>query len=68
MKYWIKQPPEHPLRKKLEPEDWQRIQQVMDGELPDGAASVDEIDAAHDVLYDAVAGKLQTHYGILIMN
>jgi hypothetical protein len=27
-----------------------------------------EIDAAHDVLYDAVAAKIQTHEGILLLH
>jgi hypothetical protein len=67
MKHWLKTPPEHPLRKSLTQEDWKRIQTAMETEDAD-AVTDEEVDAAYDVLYDAVAGKMQTHYGILIMN
>jgi hypothetical protein len=52
----------HPLRNKLTKEDWRRIQDVIDGKHDD--ATADEIDAAHDVYYDAIAGAEQTHFGI----
>lgn len=65
MKHWIKHPPQHPLRKKLTMEDWERIDQVMQGSVDPSYATVEELDAAYDVLYDAVATEQQTHMGIL---
>ena len=67
MKHWLSKPPEHPLRKKLTPEDWQRIQSAMESENVDDVTDA-EIDAAHDVLYDAIAAKIQTHEGILLLH
>jgi len=58
---------QHPLRDKLEAEDWQRIQKVLDRELDDSHASLDEINAANDVFYDAIAGEKQTHLGCLTL-
>ena len=55
--------PYHPLRDTLTKEDWQRIQTAMDTDNLDNV-TVDELDAAHDVLYDAVAGAQQTHLGV----
>lgn len=55
---------EHPLRKSLKKEDWRRIQAVLDKELDESDATVEEIEAAHDVFYDAIAGAEQTHYGV----
>lgn len=52
----------HPLRNELGPEDWERIQEVIDRKHDN--ATVDEIEAAHDVFYDAVVAKLQTHDGV----
>lgn len=54
----------HPLRHTLEDSDWKRIQQVLDGEIEQHHASLEELDAAQDVLYDAIVAKLQTHYGV----
>ncbi len=57
---------EHPLRKKLKKSDWARIEKAINNKNDD--ASTDEYDAAHDVLFDAIAGKTQTHLGILTLN
>lgn len=67
MKHWLSKPPEHPLRKKLNTEDWKRIQSAMESEDVDAVTDA-EIDAAHDVLYDAIAAKIQTHVGILLLH
>jgi hypothetical protein len=67
MKHWLSKPLEHPLRKTLTSEDWQRIQSAMESEDVDAVTDA-EIDAAHDVLYDAVAAKIQTHEGILLLH
>ena len=56
---------EHPLRDSLTKEDLVRIQGVLDGEHDN--ASLEELNAAHDILFDAVAGKMQTHEGVLIL-
>lgn len=57
----------HPLREKLTKDDWVRIQKVWDKELPEDHATPEEIDAAHDVFYDAIAGHQQTHLGVLTL-
>lgn len=44
--------------------DLKRIQAVMNGELDAKWVSDDEVLAVRDRLYDAIAGKLQTHYGV----
>jgi histidine ammonia-lyase len=54
----------HPLRKRLTKSDWERIQKVIDHELDITLATLDEIEAANDVFYDAIAGSKQTHYGV----
>lgn len=56
--------PYHPLRDSLTKEDWNRIQKVIDRELDITLATLDEIEAANDVFYDAIAGSKQTHYGV----
>lgn len=56
---------EHPLRKKLKKKDWQRIEEAINSKTED--ATTDEFDAAHDILFDAIAGKSQTHLGILTL-
>lgn len=58
---------QHPLRNSLEQADWKRIQSVMDGDLSDDNATADELEAAYDVLFDAVAGHEQTHLGVTIL-
>ena len=55
--------PYHPLRDTLTEEDWSRIQTAMDTDNLDNV-TVDELDAAHDVFYDAIAGAQQTHLGV----
>lgn len=55
--------PYHPLRDTLTQEDWNRIQAAMDSKDYTNVTE-DELDAAHDVFYDAIAGAQQTHYGI----
>jgi hypothetical protein len=58
---------QHPLRKKLAKEDWKRIQKVLDKELDEHNATLDEIEAAHDVFYDAIAAQQQTHLGVITL-
>lgn len=53
----------HPLRKNLTQEDWARIQTAMEHEDVDSITD-EELDAAHDVLYDAIVAKMQTHEGV----
>lgn len=55
--------PQHPLRDTLTKEDWSRIQTAMDTKNYDNVTE-DELDAAHDVFYDAIAGAEQTHLGV----
>lgn len=55
---------QHPLRATLKKKDWKRIQSVMEGDLSDDNATADELEAAYDVLFDAVAGYEQTHLGV----
>jgi hypothetical protein len=45
--------------------DIKRMQAVIDGTLDPEWVSDDEVLAINDKLYDAVAGKLQTHLGVL---
>jgi hypothetical protein len=52
----------HPLRNVLTQDDWTRIQEVIEGKHDD--ATLEEIEAAQDVYYDAVVAKLQTHDGV----
>ena len=54
----------HPLRKRLTKSDWERIQKVIDKELDITSATLEEINAANDVYYDAIASSQQTHYGV----
>jgi|TARA_R110000782_G_scaffold9566_2_gene30676 histidine ammonia-lyase len=56
--------PHHPLRDTLTKEDWKRIQEVIDNKLDITLATLEEINAANDVFYDAIAGSQQTHYGV----
>ena len=55
--------PYHPLRDTLTKKDWQRIQDALDANEY-SKVTVDEIEAAHDLLYDAIAGEQQTHLGV----
>lgn len=54
--------PYHPLRDTLTKEDWKRIQEVIDKKHDN--ATLEEIEAANDVFYDAIAGAEQTHLGV----
>jgi len=56
----------HPLRNTLTQEDWQRIQTAMQTDDVN-AITDEELDAAHDVLYDAIVHKLQTHFGTTVI-
>jgi hypothetical protein len=53
----------HPLRNTLTQDDWQRIQNALDTDDVNSVTQ-EELDAAHDVLYDAIVAKTQTHEGI----
>jgi len=53
----------HPLRNTLTEADWARIQTAMDTNDVDSVTN-EELDAAADLLFDAVAAKMQTHDGI----
>lgn len=66
-KYFLTDPLEHPLRKILSQDDWKRIQDAMDTEDVDAVTDA-EVEAAHDVVYDAIAAKFQTHIGQLILH
>lgn len=68
MKYRLDKSPTHPLRSKLDHDDWVRIQEVLDQEIPDHNATTEEIDAAHDLFFDAIAIKYQTHSGVLVLH
>ena len=65
--HYLMEPLEHPLRKDLSKEDWKRIQTAMDAEDADAVTDA-EIEAACDLLYDAIAAKSQTHEGVLILH
>jgi hypothetical protein len=52
----------HPLRHELSDDDWIRLDDfVQNGK---GDATLEEIEAYADWLYDELVGKLQTHEGI----
>lgn len=53
----------HPLRLELDEDDWERIRQAVFDDHAD-AVTEQEIEAMQDVLFDAIAGKLQTHQGV----
>lgn len=57
---------QHPLRDDLCREDWKRIQTAIDTRCYD-AVSNEEVDAANDVFYDAIAGQKQTHLGVITL-
>jgi len=54
----------HPLRETLKVDDWQRVQKSLDNAMSEQFATEDELDAAADVFYDAIANKTQTHFGV----
>lgn len=45
--------------------DVKRVQAVLDGKLNPKWVSTEEIQAINDKLYDVMAARLQTHYGVL---
>ncbi len=45
--------------------DVKRLQAVVDGDLDSKWVSDEEILALNDKLYDTLAGKIQTHLGVL---
>ncbi len=45
--------------------DVKRLQAVVDGDLDPKWVSDEEILALNDKLYDTLAGKIQTHLGVL---
>lgn len=57
---------EHPLRDELTCEDIERIQAAIDDKDYDNLTP-EELDAALDIFYDAIAAKLQTHEGSLVL-
>lgn len=57
----------HPLRECLTQEDWQRLQDVIAGTISEHNATVEELDAVNDVLFDAVVAKLQTVPGTTVL-
>lgn len=56
----------HPLRNTLTDDDWSRLNKVVGGDTT-VSASVDELDAYLDFMYDMVASKLQTVYGTTVL-
>lgn len=56
----------HPLRDTLTQDDWQRIQTAMETEDVDSITD-EELDAAQDVLYDAIVARLQTIPGTTVL-
>jgi len=58
---------EHPLRESLNQEDLKRIEQVMQEKADPEFATVDEIEAAYDIMYDYIAAEMQTHSGSLTL-
>ena len=55
---------EHPLRESLSDDDLIRINQVMTKEVDLDFATVEELEAVYDMMYDYVAAESQTHPGI----
>lgn len=53
----------HPLRHELSDEDWERLDNfVQNGE---GDATLEEIEAYADWLFDEIVANMQTHDGIV---
>ena len=57
---------EHPLRDELTKKDLERIQDAIDNENYDNVTT-EELDAANDIFYDAIAAQQQTHEGVYIL-
>ena len=53
----------HPLRLTMTDEDWDRLDRIFK-EDSNESMSDDEIEAYMDWLYDEIAVRKQTHYGI----
>jgi len=64
MKYLDPEQAVHPLRNVLTQDDWERIQEVLDGKRPEHNVTLEELNAVQDVFYDAIVAKKQTHYGV----
>lgn len=67
LKYNVKFMVQHPLRDKLSKKDWKRIQAVIDRRASIDMASLEEINAGHDVFFDGIAGMSQTHLGVYVL-
>jgi len=57
----------HPLREALTHEDWNRIHLAWEGETPEDSITEEEWEAATDLMFDAIATKIQTHMGVLVL-
>ena len=57
---------EHPLRSLLTEQDLERIHLALETEDVYNVTN-EELDAVHDVLYDAIVAKLQTHPGVITL-
>lgn len=55
----------HPHRHKMSDDDWDRLDRIVQGS--DEPCTTEELDAYQDYLYDAIANKLQTHYGSTVL-
>lgn len=53
----------HPLE--LSDKDIERVTAVLEGNLDVSWVSTDELESYHDMLYDHVVAKIQTHEGSL---
>lgn len=56
----------HPLRNKLTDDDWERLDRIISKES-DEVATVEELEAYADWLYDEIAGRKQTVYGSTVL-
>lgn len=45
--------------------DIRRVQAVLEGKLSSKWVSLEEVEAIKDKLYDIMAGRMQTHCGVL---
>lgn len=53
----------HPLRLTMTDEDWDRLDRIFT-EKSDESMTDEEVEAYLDWLYDEIAARKQTHYGI----
>ena len=56
----------HPLRLEMTDDDWDRLDRII-VEKSDEQASMEEIEAYMDYLYDLIASRKQTHYGTTVV-